>query len=507
VSAGPRSDSFAAKPLAADESAMAATASYRTEAPPPPPAAARASRVAPFGGMRTRVLLSFLALLVISTAASVLVLRQVLLSRIGDQVQSSLTQKVESFDRLSRQSANPQTGEPFGGRLERIFGAYFGMIVPVDHGALVAFIDGSRYRARAADVGASELVAALGTARSVTAATTGEVATSNGPGRYVAVPISGRDDTHGVLVVGALLNPERAQVESAVRIAIGVSIVVMLLASLFIWLAAGRAIAPLQALAGAARSITESDLSRRLSIRGSDEIAQLGRTFNEMLDRLDIAFASQRAFMADVSHELRTPITVIRGHLETLGDDPVERREALAIVRDELGRMGRLVDDLLILARSSRPDFLRVEPLDLDLLTADLFAKASRLADRRWRLERTGIGLLQADPQRLTQAVMNLAENAARHTDEGDEIALGSSISNGEARLWVRDTGSGIDAADAERIFERFAQSDRAEGAGLGLAIVRAIAEAHGGRVELDSALGAGSTFAIVVPAEPATGE
>ena len=432
--------------------------------------------------MRTRVLLSFLVLLIISTAASVLVLRQVLLSRIGDQVQSSLTSKVDAFDRLSSSPTDPRTGNPFAGRLPKVFNAYLARTLPLDHGALVAFIDGRTYRARTSDVGESELVAALAAAGSARVPTSGEVSTADGPARYVAVPVEGTGGTHGVLVAGALLSPARAEVESAVRIAIGVSIVVMLLASLFIWLAAGRAIAPLQALARAARSITESDLSRRISVRGSDEIAQLGRTFNEMLDRLDIAFASQRAFMADVSHELRTPITVIRGHLETLGDDPDERREAIAIVEDELARMSRLVDELLVLARSSRPDFLRVEPLDLDLLTHDLFAKARRLGDRDWRFDQTGHGLVQGDPQRLTQAVMNLAENAVRHTREGDEISLGSEITSDEARLWVRDSGSGVNPADAERIFERFAGGDRSDSAGLGLAIVRAVAEAHGGQ-------------------------
>ena len=454
--------------------------------------------------MRTRVLLSFLVLLVISTAASVLVLRQVLLSRIGDQVQSSLTSKVDTFDHISSSRTDPRTGKPFDGSLPKIFNAYLAGAVPLDHGALVGFIDGKLYRARTSDAGSSGLVTALGGAGSLTVPGSGEISTPEGSAQYVAVPVSGANGTRGVLVAGELLEPARAQVESAVRIAIGVSIVVMLLASLFIWLATGRAIAPLQALARAARSITESDLSRRLSVRGSDEIAQLGRTFNEMLDRLDIAFASQRAFMADVSHELRTPITVIRGHLETLGYDPAERQEAVAIVEDELDRMSRLVDDLLLLARSSRPDFLRVEPLDLDLLTNDLFAKVTRLGDRNWRFDRTGVGLVQGDPHRLTQAVMNLAQNAVRHTEAGDEIAIGSSVSGDDVRLWVRDSGPGIHPADTERIFERFAGGDRSEGAGLGLAIVSAVAEAHGGRVVLESVLGKGSTFTILLPGDQA---
>ncbi|MDX6504698.1 MAG: two-component system, OmpR family, sensor kinase, partial [Gaiellaceae bacterium] len=237
----------------------------------------------------------------------------------------------------------------------------------------------------------------------------------------------------------------------------------------------------------------------------NDEIAELGRTFNEMLDRLDYAFTSQRAFMADVSHELRTPITIIRGHLETLGDDPEERREAMAVVADELDRMSRLVDDLLVLARSSRPDFLRVEPLDLDLLTHDLLGKARQLGPRDWHLDNVGLGLVHADRQRITQAVMNLADNAVHHTNESDRISLGTSSDEREARIWVRDSGPGISLADQRRIFERFAAGNNG-GAGLGLSIVRAVAEAHGGRVEVDSAPGLGATFVLVIPTETASG-
>ncbi len=176
------------------------------------------------------------------------------------------------------------------------------------------------------------------------------------------------------------------------------------------------------------------------------------------------------------------------------------------MIEDELERMARLVDDLLLLARSDRPDFLRVGPLDLDLLTHELFAKARTLGVRRWVLDEAGVGLIEADPHRLTSAVMNLAQNAVRHSHGGQAIALGSSINGSEARLWVRDEGDGIEPAEQERIFERFAGDNKpasGHGAGLGLAIVRAIAEAHGGRVELASTPGKGSRFDIVIPTPP----
>jgi signal transduction histidine kinase len=319
------------------------------------------------------------------------------------------------------------------------------------------------------------------------------------------VPVTG-DGESGVLIAAESLADERDQVESAVTLAVAVSVVVTLLASLFIWLAAGRAVQPLRALARTTRTITDTDLSDRVSVRGGDEIAELGRTFNGMLDRLESAFEDQKEFLADVGHELRTPITVIRGHLETLGDDPAERAEATSVIHDELERMSRLVDDLLLLARSDRGDFLRPEPLDLDLLTHEIFAKAQTLGVRRWKIDRADVALFVGDPHRLTSAVMNLAQNAVKHTRGDQVIAIGSVHRNGVIRIWVRDEGEGIDQHEQERIFERFARGAQApshgHGAGLGLAIVKAIAEAHGGWVEVESTPGAGSTFSVIIPAE-----
>src|SRR5687768_18086733 len=125
-----------------------------------------------------------------------------------------------------------------------------------------------------------------------------------------------------------------------------------------------------------------------------------------MLDRLEAAFASQRALVSDASHELRTPITIVRGHLELLGDDPGERRETIATVTDELDRMSRFVDDLLLLAKAERDDFLRPGQLELGALTDELLDKAEALAPRAWTLEGRGEAVLLGDRQRLTQAVM-----------------------------------------------------------------------------------------------------
>ena len=452
-------------------------------------------------GVRTRVLVSFLALLVLSTAASVFVLREVLVSRIGDQVERDLTRDIDSLRDLSE--IGRADGKPFND-VSQLFNSYLGQTTAPSDGALITFVDGQRAEAKVADSEQTGLAAAFDSLATITAPESGERDTALGETRYVAIPVT-VGDSSGVLVASALTAAERTQVSDAVQIAVGVSIVVMLLASLFIWLAAGRAIAPLEALTRTAKTISETDLSGRIPVRGSDEIAELGRTFNGMLDRLETAFAGQKDFLTDVSHELRTPITVIRGHLETLGDSPAEREEAIAVIQDELDRMNRYVDDLLLLAKAPRPDFLRLGPIDLDLFTHDLFSKAASLGDRDWHLDGTGVGIVVADQQRLTQAVMNLATNAVNHTEDGDPVWIGSSLIGDQARLWVRDEGPGIDAEDAERIFERYGRvgSDREnpDGAGLGLSIVRAIAEAHGGRVDLDSRPGLGATFTVVLPA------
>jgi two-component system OmpR family sensor kinase len=452
------------------------------------------------GDVRTRVLISFLILLVVSTAASLLVLREVLFSRIGGEVHERLTEQVDEFRLLSEADVDPQTGERLRGDLESLFSIFLDRERPLEDGSLQAYIDGEPFDESPAGAQLASFDSLAETDEPISGETSGD----NGSVRYVAVPVSGPGE-RGVLVAAKLLTDEHDRVESAVRIAAGVSIVITLLASLFIWLAAGRAVQPLRALARTTRTITETDWSDRVPVRGESEseIAELGRTFNGMLDRLESAFASQKEFLADVGHELRTPITVIRGHLETLGDDPAERREARAVIDDELERMSRLVDDLLLLARSDRPDFLRIEPLDLDILTQELFAKARTLGVRRWLIDQVDVGLVHADPHRLTSAVMNLAQNAVRHTKGDEAIALGSSHANGLVRLWVRDEGRGIAAADQERIFERFASGEQpmpGHGAGLGLAIVNAIAEAHGGHVELDSSPERGSKFTIVIP-------
>jgi signal transduction histidine kinase len=195
----------------------------------------------------------------------------------------------------------------------------------------------------------------------------------------------------------------------------------------------------------------------------------------------------------------------VQGQLEVLPDNPEAQQRTIELVLDEVKRMGRIVGDLILLAQSDEPDFLRFETVDVAALTNEVREKASALGSRDWRIDAVGRGIIVADRQRLTQAIVQLAQNAVEHTDAGAEIGLGSSVSPGQARFWVRDTGPGVAPEDRDRIFRRFERGadEDGDGLGLGLAIVTAIARAHGGRAALDgSGPGAGATFSITVPTE-----
>ena len=282
---------------------------------------------------------------------------------------------------------------------------------------------------------------------------------------------------------------------------------------------AGQLLAPLRSLRRTAQRITDTDLSERIpedQLSSRDEVADLGRTMNAMLDRLDRSFDSQRRFLDDVGHELRTPVTIVRGHLELMDPyDSADVDETRALALDELDRMQRLVDDLMLLAKSRRPDFLRLTPTAVSDVLTSVLDKVTPLRDRQWRIDANTDAIVLLDHQRISQALLQLVSNALRFTEPGAVIALGARVgaavpdneNTATLRIWVRDEGTGITAEDQKMIFERYRRAtagddDHPLGAGLGLAIVAVIATAHGGRVELDSAPGRGSTFSLIIPYE-----
>jgi signal transduction histidine kinase len=318
------------------------------------------------------------------------------------------------------------------------------------------------------------------------------------------------------VTVGAgqpLQTVEQAQrgVAQAFIIAGAVTLVLALIAS---YLAGARVSSPLRKMAAVAARVDAGELEPRMPPdRGSgDEVRVLAESFNRMLDRLAEAFASQREFIADASHELRTPITVIRGQLEVLAaqENPSveDVRRAERLVQGEITRISRLIDDLLLLAHAERADFLRLEQIDLPRFVGELWDGVSLTADRQFELSDVPPATLRADPDRLAQALRNLAGNAVAHTSDHNGLVRleVSEVAPDQVRFSVLDDGPGIPEAERERVFQRFHRTDPARarrdgGAGLGLAIVQAIAEAHGGRVVAnESGNGRGARIDLELP-------
>ena len=278
------------------------------------------------------------------------------------------------------------------------------------------------------------------------------------------------------------------------------------------WYVAGLVLRPIGRITSVAREITATDLSRRIDLGGpSDELQDLADTFDDMLGRLDEAFEGQRRFVAEASHELRNPLAVLRTNLDVvMADDkasPEDFRVAGVVALRAAERMSVLVDDLLLYAHHERPDADR-RPLDLAVVVAETVEDfgAAAAADGVVLEHRPGAGLtVLGDAAALRRAVANLLSNAIRVTDADGVIRVDTG--GDDDRVWtsVVDEGPGIATDHLEDVFQRFWRGDRASAreagrSGLGLAIVRQIAEGHGGRATVRSKLAEGSTFTVWLP-------
>ena len=277
------------------------------------------------------------------------------------------------------------------------------------------------------------------------------------------------------------------------------------------WLSA-HLLKPVDRIKRATESVANAeDLSNRIQWdEADDELGQLAETFNHMMERLEKVFKVQQEFIRDVSHELRTPLTSIIGHLELIDKYGVDRESLDALTR-EAERMSRMVNDLLLLTRADSGD-LAVDfyPVDIDRIALEVFEQSLILAkDRKLHIElkRNETVQIKGNSDRIRQLMLNLVSNAIKFTDDDGAIHIAVYPDKSEAVIEVTDTGIGINQEDLKRIFDRFFQADSArvhhgdsDGAGLGLSIARWIVDIHKGRVEVQSAVGKGTTFSIRFP-------
>ncbi|MDU0968427.1 MAG: HAMP domain-containing sensor histidine kinase [Actinomycetaceae bacterium] len=473
--------------------------------------------------------LSFFVLLLMGSLIGITGVAQVHSAQ--DQQSHDMVAAVRTFARGVERTQNPtkplSTGDIIYGFLTRVPHEPYSTVVGVIDGQARYYQTG-----RSVDLTANQQlmhkVSEVGRTTDRSRATT--VRIDGRDYRLTVVPLEVARSEPGAIVLIQDVGLALAPTVNLLRIFAGVSLVVLSLVGMTTWRGLARVLKPLAQLRAMTRSVASGDdLTQRLPVSSDDDLGDLALSFNDMIDRLQKAFESQRHLLNDAGHELRTPLTVVQGHLELMDpNDPEDVVHTRDLVLDEVARMHRMTEDLIDVARASTPNFVRPQKTSLTELTLDVLQNAAQLGDQRFSLDNLGEGEIWADPQRLTQALLQLAENATKFSEPGSHIYIGSGINvdpqiigptgavipttpvmaPGAGRpvgqwacLWVRDEGIGIEPRNARRVFDRFARVDHSKpGSGLGLTIVAAIASAHHGSLELRSVPGHGSVFALFIP-------
>lgn len=466
--------------------------------------------------MRIRVLTTMLAFMAVGLALTGVLTYAAQFRALDQRVTAELWQE---YDELALVAASrDDEGELVHDTVDSVLLQATDSAAPSDHESVFTFLDGERrYEPRSQDF------SLIQTDSPAHLQVEQEILDAHQSGEAVIIPLQAYDrdlrvlvasvhvagdESEGIFVVASDIGAQRRDLWQSVLTFAGLSVITLLIAGWVGYVVTGRLLRPLEDLRAATEQITVDDLEHRVPVpEERDDIGALARNFNRMLGRIQDGFAEQRRFMSDVGHELRTPLTIVRGTLETTDiQDAEDVKESHEIALEELERMGRVVGDLSELAASKRPDYVRLRSMDLEVFARSAFARISHIAEREWVLERTVDGVADADEQRLAQAVVQLAANAVRYSDEGSRIRFGVDrvlgVEGPEIHVSMQDEGVGIDVEDQRRIFQRFTRVDgaRGSGSGLGLPIVLAIAEGHGGAVRLLSAPGRGSTFTVVFP-------
>lgn len=335
------------------------------------------------------------------------------------------------------------------------------------------------------------------------------------PMRLLTLAVTLDTDEVVFLQVGTGMGMIQEPLQELLTLLLVFSPIAFIVVAILGWFLAGKTLAPVENLTRATRRINVDSLSHRLPIHSSgDELSRLAETFNAMLGRLEESFRKIKQFSGDASHELRTPLTILKGETEVAlrwAKTPEEFRKILVSSMEEIDRMNRIIEDLLLLAKSEggqKP--LTIKEMSLSDLLQELYLQGRSLAQPKsieliLNPNVTEEIRIQGDEMRLRQVFLNLIANAVNYTPEYGRVEISLSVAEDEAVVKVADTGIGIPAEHLPYIFDRFYRVDKARnredgGTGLGLAIVDSFVKAHGGRVEVASVNGAGSAFTVYLP-------
>lgn len=468
---------------------------------------------------RWRILGWLLLATAVGLLAVVITVNSAMQASVGRQANDDILQELDEFEQFTAEGVNPETAQPFSA-VEPLIDVFLRRQRPGMGELALGMVDGKVIdRISGAQVPTPseyDLTGDDDAMKAFAEDASGVLDTPAGELRWAKTTVTTNSGEQGVLIVGIYTEPAYSAVADTTKLIITVSIGALLLTAALGWVIAGQILRPIRTMRRTAAKISEHDLTRRIPVHGRDDLADLATTFNDVLERLESAFVTEQRFVDEAGHWLRSPMTTVRQHLDRLRSNdigPAERSESLAIASYELDRMSRVVTDLLALVQSERPGFVQIQPdVEVSRLTHAIAAHARNIAPRSWTITDVAAGTAPLDPTRIEQAMLQLAHNAAQHTKVGDQIRLASSFivdTDGAPalRLSVTDSGPGLTATEASTIFERFGRgghrmAGNRSGAGLGLAIVRAIADAHGGSAYVESVPGLGATFGLILPCE-----
>jgi signal transduction histidine kinase len=445
---------------------------------------------------RSNILGWILIPVVLSMIATFVFSAVLLRNNLSEEVDQRLNQEAQELYLLADRAIDPISGESYSSARD-ILELYIRRSVPDSLESLFVMVNGEVLeRSSGRDLPRldrdAEFIEFIASMRE---AELGDYQSGENLVRYIIVPVAGSSDT-GHLVAAIFLDQEQQKVDALLTQLALLMLIALLSAAAAGWFVAGRILRPLRQLREITRRVKDGTTEERITgFNPNQEIGAIASDFNSMLDRTASAFASQRRFVDDAGHELKTPLTIVRGHLDLIKLDPTESTSSIAIVEDEVLRMTRIVQDLQTLTKSSQASFIQASPVEPSEIVDEVFVKTSPLAERDWSIEAQELGVLPLDRQRMVQALLQLVDNAIKHTSIGDAIAIGCRSTGNSIELYVGDSGPGVPEESRVLVQERFARgawtSQDTEGSGLGLAIVEAIAKGHNGELFIrDSVLG-----------------
>ncbi|CAB4633766.1 unannotated protein [freshwater metagenome] len=443
----------------------------------------KSARTSILGWVLIPVSLAMIAALALTSA--------LLTQNVVTKTDQQLSQEAQELSLLSERAIDPESGESYT-RASELLEIYIRRAVPDNDELIFVIVNGEVTERTSGEVGLRldrnpEFVSLV---TSLDEPYLGNYSFEDASIRFVAIPVQSASDT-GFMVAAIVLDSRMRSIqETTLQLAI-LMLIALAAAALVGWIVAGRILKPIRDLGAMTRRVRDGTAPERLSgFNSESEIGGIAKDFNRMLDRTAEAFDSQKRFVDDAGHELKTPLTIIRGHLDLIRANPSEEKNSMPIIEDEVLRMTRIVKDLQTLTKSSEPSFIQLAEVIPGDVVDEVFVKAAALAERNWSLNTVDAKPLALDRQRVVQALIQLVDNAIKHTTDKDSIEIGCRLNSEFCEFYVGDSGPGIPKDSRSQVVSRFVRgnwtSEDTEGSGLGLAIVSAIAQGHGGEVFID---------------------